>query len=40
VKGAHGCPCLHVRKQNRILSFALQFGEKLICGAKEQDVAN
>ncbi len=40
MKGAHGYPCLHVGKQNHILSFGLQFGEKLICGAKEHDVAN
>jgi hypothetical protein len=34
-----GCPCPHARKQIRILSFALRFGEESICGAKEHNVS-
>jgi hypothetical protein len=34
-----GCPCSHARKQIRILSFALWFGEESICGAKEHNVS-
>jgi hypothetical protein len=39
VKGC-GCTCPHARKQISILSFALQFGEESIRGAKEHNVAN
>ncbi len=35
-----GCTCPHARKQISILSFALQFGEESIRGAKEHNVAN